>query len=104
MGLDLYAGPIWRLYAGDLERPLQRFMREAGIEVRIDYAPGATPLTQKKSVQLVDKLRRAIDAEARRRAPEAAQSLFGEIRPNMSLADRQLWSGSDMRVMLTVVA
>lgn len=64
MGLDLYAGPLWRLYAGDIERPSQRLGKEIGLKVDVAYAPGAGPLSKEKAHQAVADLRPLIDRQA----------------------------------------
>lgn len=64
MGLDLYAGPLWRLYAGDIERPSQRLGQEMGLKVEVTYAPGAGPLSKEKAHQAVAELRPLIDRQA----------------------------------------
>jgi len=64
VGLDLYAGPLWRLYAGDIERPSQRFGREMGMKVEMVYASGAEPLTKEDAKQAVVALRKLVDRQA----------------------------------------
>lgn len=64
MGLDLYAGPLWRLYAGDIERPSQRLGREIGLQVEVAYAPGAGPLSKEKAHRTVYELKALVDRQA----------------------------------------
>jgi hypothetical protein len=79
MGLDLYAGPLWRLYSGQIVRPTQRM---GGMTGTIIYAPGAEPLTRQEAVEQVAALRRQIDVETGGRLPgdwnEKSDSYFSE--------------------------
>src|SRR5690606_18200676 len=42
MGLDIYAGPLTRYYAGDWQTVVQRYGAEQGLEVHV-VRPGQTP-------------------------------------------------------------
>lgn len=94
MGLDVYAGPLTRYYAGDWETVVQRFGREQGMDVqvvRVNEPPEDEELDPSEIMELVCMWRDALLASLAEHVGDV--SPWNESAEHDYVTDKPTWDG-----------